>query len=100
MTMYRMQQRVLILSLYESTTRLRDILIRQADDHREDVFAAHTHTQPAQPTTIAHYLHAVVETAGTRRGSAAGCLCNDQPKSTRRLCDYRNGIPDRSSANE
>ena len=61
MTMYRMQQRVLILSLYESTTRLRDILIRQADDHREDVFAAHTHTQPAQPTTIAHYLHAVVE---------------------------------------
>ena len=25
------------------------------------VFAAHTHTQPAQPTTIAHYLLAVVE---------------------------------------
>jgi argininosuccinate lyase len=33
----------------------------QADAHRETVFAAHTHTQPAQPTTIAHYLHAVVE---------------------------------------
>src|SRR4029453_5428879 len=31
------------------------------DEHREAVFAAHTHTQPAQPTTIGHYLHAVVE---------------------------------------
>ncbi len=61
MTMYRMQQRLLILSLYQSTVRLRDVFIKQADEHREDVFAAHTHTQPAQPTTIAHYLHAVVE---------------------------------------
>ncbi len=61
MTMYRMQHRSLILSLYESTVRLRDVLVKQADEHREDVFAAHTHTQPAQPTTIAHYLHAVVE---------------------------------------
>ena len=61
MTMYRMQQRTLILSLYEGAVRLRDVLIRQADEHREDVFAAHTHTQPAQPTTIGHYLHAVIE---------------------------------------
>jgi argininosuccinate lyase len=61
MTMYRMQQRSMILSLYESTLRLRDVLIKQASDHRETVFAAHTHTQPAQPSTIAHYLHAVVE---------------------------------------
>jgi argininosuccinate lyase len=61
MTMYRMQHRSLILSLYESTVRLRDVLVKQANEHREDVFAAHTHTQPAQPTTIAHYLHAVVE---------------------------------------
>ena len=61
MTMYRMQQRVLILSLYEGAVRLRDVLIEQAGEHREDVFAAHTHTQPAQPSTIGHYLHAVVE---------------------------------------
>ena len=32
-----------------------------ADRHRETIFAAHTHTQPAQPTTVAHYLLAVVE---------------------------------------
>jgi argininosuccinate lyase len=61
MTMYRMQQRSMLLSLYESTLRLREVLIQQASDHRETVFAAHTHTQPAQPSTIAHYLHAVVE---------------------------------------
>ncbi len=61
MTMYRMQQRTLVLALYEGGLRLRDVLIKHADQHREDVFAAHTHTQPAQPTTIGHYLHAVVE---------------------------------------
>jgi len=61
MTMYRMQQRGMILSLYEAALRLREVLIDQAESHREDVFAAHTHTQPAQPTTIAHYLHAVIE---------------------------------------
>jgi argininosuccinate lyase len=37
------------------------VLIDLADRHREDIYAAHTHTQPAQPSTIAHYLLAVVE---------------------------------------
>jgi argininosuccinate lyase len=61
MTMYRMQQREMLLTLLDRTVGLREALIAQADAHRETVFAAHTHTQPAQPTTIAHYLHAVVE---------------------------------------
>jgi argininosuccinate lyase len=61
MTMYRMQQRGMILDLVEGTGALRHVLIDLADAHRDDVFAAHTHTQPAQPTTIAHYLLAVVE---------------------------------------
>ena len=61
MTMYRMQQRELLLTLLARSVRLREVLIDQADAHRETVFAAHTHTQPAQPTTIAHYLHAAVE---------------------------------------
>jgi argininosuccinate lyase len=49
------------------------------------VFAAHTHTQPAQPTTIAHYLLAVIEQlerdalrlraaySGTNRGPLGAC---------------------------
>jgi argininosuccinate lyase len=61
MTMYRMQLREMILSLAAASVRVRDVLLQQADAHRDDVFAAHTHTQPAQPTTIGHYLHAVVE---------------------------------------
>ena len=61
MTMYRMQQREMILTMIDCAARLRRVLLDLADRHREDVFAAHTHTQPAQPTTIAHYLLAVVE---------------------------------------
>lgn len=61
MTMYRMQQRAMILGLVEGVVTLRRVLIGLADRHREDVFAAHTHTQPAQPSTIAHYLLAIVE---------------------------------------
>src|SRR5688572_19902958 len=61
MTMYRMRQRELILALVEGTQRLRRVLLDLADRHREDVFPAHTHTQPAQPTTLGHYLMAVVE---------------------------------------
>jgi argininosuccinate lyase len=61
MTMYRMQQRRLILSLMSASADLRDTLLALAAAHREDVYAAHTHTQPAQPSTIAHYLLAVIE---------------------------------------
>jgi argininosuccinate lyase len=61
MTMYRMRQREMVLGLIEATARLRGVLLDLAERHREDVFPAHTHTQPAQPTTIAHYLMAVVE---------------------------------------
>ena len=61
MTMYRMQQRARLLAVLAASMRLREVLLDQADAHRETVFAAHTHTQPAQPSTIAHYLHAAVE---------------------------------------
>jgi argininosuccinate lyase len=61
MTMYRMQQREMILGLVEGVTGLRRVLLALAERHREDVFAAHTHTQPAQPSTVAHYLLAVIE---------------------------------------
>jgi argininosuccinate lyase len=61
MTMYRMQQRTMILALVQGAAALRKVLLDLADRHREDVFAAHTHTQPAQPSTIAHYLLAVIE---------------------------------------
>ena len=61
MTMYRMQQREMMLTIAGSVGSLRRVLLDLAARHRETVFAAHTHTQPAQPSTIAHYLLAVVE---------------------------------------
>src|SRR5262249_34133906 len=61
MTMYRMGQRELILAAAESPLALRRALLPLAERYRDAVFAAHTHTQPAQPSTIAHYLLAVVE---------------------------------------
>jgi len=61
MTMYRMSERQLILAVMDGTLALRRALIPLADRYREAVFAAHTHTQPAQPSTVAHYLQAVVE---------------------------------------
>jgi argininosuccinate lyase len=61
MTMYRMRQRELIAGLTVSTLELRSALIDLASRHTQTVFAAHTHTQPAQPTTMAHYLLAVIE---------------------------------------
>jgi argininosuccinate lyase len=61
MTMYRMRQRELILALVGASVELRRSLVDVADRHRHTIFAAHTHTQRAQPTTMAHYLMAVVE---------------------------------------
>ena len=61
MTMYRMGQRELIAALAAAALDLRNAVIDLALQHRETVFAALTHTQPAQPTTVAHYLLAVIE---------------------------------------
>jgi argininosuccinate lyase len=61
MTLYRMRLRAAVLDLAGEVVELRRVLLRLASEHLDTVFAAHTHTQPAQPTTVAHYLLAVVE---------------------------------------
>ena len=61
MTMYRMRQRELVLVLLAASLDLRRALLDLAARHRDTIFAVHTHTQRAQPTTVAHYLLAVVE---------------------------------------
>jgi argininosuccinate lyase len=61
MTMYRMRQREFVLGLMSATFDLRRSLLELVDRHRETVLAVHTHTQRAQPTTVAHYLLGVVE---------------------------------------
>ncbi len=61
MTMYRMRQRELVLDLLGGLQGLRHALVDLAAAHRDTIFAVHTHTQPAQPTTVAHYVLAVIE---------------------------------------
>ena len=61
MTTYRMRQRECLLTLIAATLDLRRSLLGLVAKHHETVFAVHTHTQRAQPTTVAHYLLAVVE---------------------------------------
>ncbi len=61
MTLYRMRQRGLVLDLLAATLGLRRALVKVAADHRETIIPLHTHTQPAQPSTVAHYLLAVIE---------------------------------------
>src|SRR5437762_4275221 len=61
MTMYRIRQRELVLGLMAASFELRRSLLNVVDRHRETILAVHTHTQRAQPTTVAHYLLAVIE---------------------------------------
>ena len=60
-TLYRMETRREILGVIEQVVALRRGLLGLAANHVETLLPAHTHTQPAQPTTLAHYLMADVE---------------------------------------
>lgn len=60
-TLYRMKLRVEVLTLTEELVALRDALLTLAKANLKTVMPAHTHTQPAQPTTLAHYLSAALE---------------------------------------
>ena len=61
MTMYRMRQREFILALLSASIDFRRALLDLAERHTTTVVAVHTHTQRAQPTTMAHYMLAMVE---------------------------------------
>ncbi|MFC7391413.1 argininosuccinate lyase [Scopulibacillus cellulosilyticus] len=59
--MYRFVARKYILTLINDVNCLSEALLIQAEKHIETVMPAHTHTQPAQPTTFGHYLAAVFD---------------------------------------
>ncbi len=81
MTMYRMRLRAGVLDIADAVDELRASLIDLAGRHRTTIFAAHTHTQPAQPTTVAHYLLASIEQLGRdhERLRAAYATVNRNP---------------------
>jgi len=60
-TLFRMAHRRQLLDLAAAIAELRAVLIGLAARNLETVMPAHTHTQPAQPITLAHYLCAAIE---------------------------------------
>ncbi|EKN63719.1 argininosuccinate lyase [Neobacillus bataviensis LMG 21833] len=59
--MYRLVLREHLLELLQSAYRLSDCLLEQAEHHTETYITGYTHTQPAQPTTLGHYLLAIYD---------------------------------------
>jgi len=60
-TLYRMTLRREVLDLASVIAEVRRAVLKLAERHVDTVMPAHTHTQPAQPTTLAHYLLAASE---------------------------------------
>ncbi len=61
LTQYRMALRRELLGLAALSHRLGRTLLALARAHAADLMPAHTHTQPAQPTTVGHYLAGALE---------------------------------------
>lgn len=60
-TLYRMLLRENLLYSARQIATLREVLIELARQHLSTIFPVVTHTQLAQPTTLAHYFMAAVE---------------------------------------
>jgi argininosuccinate lyase len=63
-TIYRMRLRSDSLVCVQAAVKLRRELLDIAEHHHETIIPAYTHTQPAQPTTLAHYMLAMAEVLG------------------------------------
>jgi argininosuccinate lyase len=63
-TIYRLHLRQDTLKLLQATMLLRRTMLDLAAQHHETLIPAYTHTQPAQPSTLAHFLLAIAENLG------------------------------------
>lgn len=63
-TIYRLHLRGVTLKLLRDTMNLRQTMLDLAAQHHETLIPAYTHTQPAQPSTLAHFLLAIAENLG------------------------------------
>ncbi|GHH99498.1 argininosuccinate lyase [Neobacillus kokaensis] len=59
--MYRLVLRGHLLELLDNAYRLSEAILDQAEKHTETYITSYTHTQPAQPTTLGHYLLAIYD---------------------------------------
>jgi len=70
-----------LLALAQQLLEIENLLLQLAEKHVGTLMPAYTHTQPAQPTTLAHYLMAAVEFIGRdiSRLKAAFATINKSP---------------------
>jgi len=75
---YRMVLREKLTVALSSAMYLKERLLDFAEEHMSTVMIGYTHTQQAQPTTLAHYITAVVDSLNRdiRRLKAAYTNCN------------------------
>lgn len=81
LTLYRMGLRREVMQIAAETAEVRQVLLDLAATHTDTLMPAYTHTQPAQPTTLAHYLLGAVEFLGrdVQRLRAAFATINRNP---------------------
>ena len=79
--LYRMKARAEALEILRDVSALRGVLLNLARQHANTLMPGYTHTQPAQPTTLGHYLMAYAEVLGRdeRRLQAAFVTINRSP---------------------
>lgn len=53
---FRMVLREMILAIADAMNQLREVFLIRIQEHIHTIMPAYTHTQPAQPTTLGHYL--------------------------------------------
>ncbi|MBU7315258.1 argininosuccinate lyase [Paenibacillus oleatilyticus] len=77
-SIYRMVLREKLIVTLTSALKLNEQLLLFARDHADTLMIGYTHTQQAQPTTLAHYFMAVVDSLNRdiRRIMAAYANCN------------------------
>jgi argininosuccinate lyase len=63
-TIYRLHLRLDTLKLLRSAMDLRQNFLALVAEHHETLIPAYTHTQPAQPSTLAHFLLGMAENLG------------------------------------
>lgn len=75
---YRMVLREKLLVTLASALKLKEQLLLFAGDHADTLMIGYTHTQQAQPTTLAHYMMAVTDSLNRdiRRMMASYANCN------------------------
>jgi argininosuccinate lyase len=61
LTIYRMVLRKHLLGFHRQLIVLQKTLLHLIDEHKETVMTGYTHTQPAQATTLGHYLLALLD---------------------------------------